>query len=115
MTSCADMGNGPDPNPPQPPGPQISFQTSIYPTLDTYCKGCHGGSNGFFVTSVTELKTTGDHQPNIIPGDGAGSNIVRKLSPGPPFGERMPFGGPYMSAEFIDTLRMWIDQGAKDN
>ena len=115
IASCADMGNGPDPHQPEPPGPQISFSVSIKPTLQTYCSGCHGGLGGFFVTSVDSLKTTGDHKPNAIPGDGAGSNIVKKLSAGPPFGVQMPYGGPYMSAEFIDTLRMWIDQGAKDN
>ena len=114
LVSCADMGNGPDPNPPKV-GTGISFQTSIGPTLQTYCSTCHGGSGSFFVTSVAELKSTGDHVPNVLPGDGANSNIVKKLMAAPPFGAQMPLAAQNMSAEFIDTLRMWIDQGAKDN
>ncbi len=114
LASCADMGNGPDPNPPSV-GPEISYQSSIYPTLNTYCSTCHGGSGNFYVTTVDSLKTTGDHGPNVLAGNGANSNIVKKLMAAPSFGDRMPFGGPYLSPEFIDTLRMWIDQGAKDN
>lgn len=114
LASCSDMGSGPDPNPPKV-GTGISFQNAISPTLQTYCVGCHGGSGGFFVTSVTSITSSGNHGPNVLPGDGANSNMVKKLTATPPFGDRMPQGGPYMSAEFIDTLRMWIDQGAKDN
>ena len=114
MASCSDYGG--EPLPTQPPAdPGISFQAHIRPSLQTYCASCHGGSGGFSVGSVQDIRTTGDHQPNVMAGDGSGSNLVLKLSASPPFGDRMPQGGPYFSAAFVDTIKLWIDQGAKDN
>jgi hypothetical protein len=114
LISCSDFGSGPAPDPP-PADTGISFQANIRPTLQTYCVSCHGGSGGFFVSTVENIKTTGNHAPNVFEGNGSGSNLVMKLSPSPPFGARMPFGGPYLSVGMIDTIKMWIDQGAKDN
>lgn len=115
LASCADMGNGPAPTQPLPGDPPISFQATVAPVLQARCSGCHGGSGGFYVATVDSLKSTGAHAPNVIPGDGAGSNLIKKLMASPPFGNRMPMGGPYLSAEIIDSIRKWIDQGAKDN
>jgi hypothetical protein len=52
----------------------------------------------------------------VVPGDPCASVIVQKVSNAPPFGARMPPGGPpFMSPEEIGLLRDWIAEGAHDN
>jgi phosphodiesterase/alkaline phosphatase D-like protein len=95
---------------------QVSFSQDVRPLLVEFgCTGCHGGTSGLTVGSVASLLQGGNHGPAIIPGDGANSILVRKISPGPPFGNRMPQGGPFMPEANIATIRTWIDQGALNN
>ena len=116
---CQDLGTAPDlvgttPSNPPPSQGTLSFNADILPILQRYgCTGCHGGSGGLFVSSVTTLEQGGLHGPAVVPGNGAGSNIIKKLSPNPPFGDRMPQGGPYLADSTIQLIKTWIDQGAK--
>ncbi len=93
-----------------------SFSSDVLPIFSgAGCTGCHGGSGGLVVTSVAALLAGGDHGPAIVPGDAAASNIIKKLSPSPPFGSRMPLGGPYLADTTIGVIRTWINEGAKNN
>jgi len=95
---------------------QVSFSQDVHPLLVQHgCTGCHGGTNGLTVETVADLLRGGNHGPAIVPGDGAGSILVKKISPNPPFGARMPQGGPFMPDASIATIRTWIDQGALNN
>jgi hypothetical protein len=40
---------------------------------------------------------------------------MKKMSPTPPFGDRMPQGGPYLSDSITAVIATWIKQGGKDN
>jgi len=52
----------------------------------------------------------------VKPGDPDDSYVVLKLQGDPRIvGERMPFGGPYLSASDIQAVRDWIAAGAKDD
>src|SRR5512142_771794 len=119
LAGCRDLGTAPElvgtgPSNPPPSQGTLSFNTDILPILQRYgCAGCHGGSGGLFVGSVTTLEQGGLHGPAVVAGNGAGSNIVKKLSPNPPFGDRMPQGGPYLADSTIQVIKTWIDQGAK--
>src|SRR5512143_3143686 len=96
---CKDMGAESDPavSPPPAAGGTVSFSGRILPIFVSYgCTGCHGGTSGLTVTSVSSLLAGGLHGPAIVPGDAANSNLYGKLRPNPPFGERMPQGGPYL-------------------
>jgi hypothetical protein len=94
----------------------VSFARDVRPLLVNHgCTGCHGGTSGLFVGTVAGLLAGGLHGPAVIPGDGANSNIVRKISPSPPFGARMPDGGPFLPSSEITVIRTWIDQGAQNN
>jgi hypothetical protein len=56
------------------------------------------------------------HSTIVIPGDPCASVIVQKVSNAPPYGARMPPGGPpFMTPEEIGLLRDWIAEGAHDN
>ena len=122
VAGCSDMGTSPtdpgtSPPPPPPPASQdVSFSGQIRPLFDRYgCASCHGGSGGLFVQTVAQLLRGGDHGPAIVPGKADQSNLALKISPTPPFLDRMPQGGPYLPDSTIQLIRTWINQGAKDN
>ncbi len=119
LAGCQDLGMAPDvstatPPPPPPSQGTLTFNADILPILQQRgCVSCHGGSGGLFVGSVAQLQQGGLHGAAIIPGNGSGSNIIKKLSTTPPFGDRMPQGGPYLPDSTIQLIKNWIDQGAK--
>jgi len=119
LAACRDMGTDPfAPAPPPEPRPvdTVSFKNDILPILDNYgCTSCHGGTAGLTVGTVAGMNTGGLHGPVIVPGNADASNIVKKISPNPPFGVRMPQGGPYLDATKIQLIKDWINQGANDN
>jgi len=52
----------------------------------------------------------------VVPGRPCESALFLKVSPGPPFGSRMPFDGPpFFTAPELRTLHDWIAEGAKEN
>ncbi len=120
IAGCKDFGTEPPtviaPPPPPATGDPVSFSGRILPIFVSYgCTGCHGGTSGLTVTSVASLLAGGLHGPAIVAGDAANSNLYRKLQPVPPFGERMPQGGPYLPDSTIAVIATWINQGAKNN
>jgi hypothetical protein len=115
FAGCSKMADEPAVNL-KPPGSQISFRQDVLPIINSYgCPTCHGGIAGLTVSTVAGLLTGGDHGPAIRPGKADSSVLVQKLSATPPFGVRMPRGGPYLPDATVNEIRAWIDQGAKDN
>jgi len=93
-----------------------SFSTDVLPLLTRYgCTGCHGGNGGLYVDTQPHLLQGGNHGPAVVPGDADGSLIIQKISVNPPFGSRMPQGGPYLTDSDVQLLKEWINQGAPDN
>jgi hypothetical protein len=123
LAGCSDMGSSsvaPDPSTTTPPlsanGQTVSFSGQVSPVFQRYgCYGCHGGSGGLFAATVAQLTRGGDHGPSVVPGNADASVLVRKLGAAPPFGDRMPQGGPYLPDSTLQTIKLWINQGAKDN
>ncbi|MGB5873893.1 MAG: c-type cytochrome domain-containing protein [Bacteroidota bacterium] len=117
LSGCSDMGTEPEPapSPTLPPG-QVSFSQNVLPIFSSAgCTGCHGGNGGLNVGTVQQLMQGGNHGPAVVAGNANSSVIIQKLSPNPPFGNRMPQGGPYLSDNTVAVIRAWIDQGALDN
>jgi hypothetical protein len=116
---CKDNSTDPVYTTPPPPtggGSGVSFSSNVLPILSGHgCTGCHGGTNGLTVGTVASLLAGGNHGPAVIAGHADSSLIVAKISPTPPFGSRMPLGGPYLSTAEIQTIKDWINQGAKNN
>lgn len=74
--------------------------------------------SGLNLLNYATLRRGGNssHSTIVIPGDPCASVIVQKVSSAPPFGARMPPGGPpFMTPEEIGLLRDWIAEGAHDN
>ena len=118
IAGCSDMGNNPtsSTSPPPPQTQDVSFKNQIKPFFMNYgCDGCHGGNGGLDVQTVVQLLRGGIHGPAVVAGKADSSIIVRKFSVSPPFGDRMPRGGPFLADSTIQILKTWINQGAKDN
>lgn len=95
---------------------RIDFSTQIKPILNSQCITCHGGvkKNGGFSLLFEEeaFAETESGKPAIIPGNAAGSELIKRLHEDDPE-LRMPYEKPKLSEEEIDLLTRWIDQGAQ--
>lgn len=93
------------------------------------CSGCHSGGGATLPSSMNlsnaaasyaALVNVNSVEQNTVkrvnPNDVAGSYLVRKLEGDPSIGgQRMPLGGPFLSATTIDTVKSWINGGAQNN
>ena len=92
---------------------EIDFARDVLPILEERCHACHGPS---LVTANLRLDSKelamkgGDSGAVILPGKGAGSLLIQRIT-GSKLGIRMPPTGALPERE-IATLRGWIDQGA---
>lgn len=104
-----------DTRPAGAPG-EPSFRADVLPILVAGgCANCHGDDGGLAVTSVRALLAGGDNGPAVVPGHADSSGLVRAIVADSPFGPRMPPEGPPLAQGSIDTIRAWIDAGAKEN
>lgn len=112
------------------PANSVSFSRDILPLLvrpQAGCTPCHDprtdGAIGFEtagleVTSRDTLLRGGFNSQTtiVVPGRPCDSVLYQKLSPGPPFGSRMPLSGPpFFSGLELRLVHDWIAEGAKDN
>ncbi len=103
-------------------GDTVSFSQDVRPILDQNCIECHqaGGSgleaSGFSMETYEDLMKGTRFGPMIIAGDAEGSNMLVLMegradpSISMPHGYREP-----VSAQAMQTIRLWINQGAKNN
>ena len=100
----------------------ISFSQDVKPILDTYCLECHqaGGegevASGFDMATHEALLKGARFGPMVIAGDAEGSNMIVLMegradpSISMPHGEQDP-----ISKTDIETVRLWVEQGASNN
>jgi len=100
----------------------VSFSQDVRPILDQHCVACHqaGGAgleaSGFSLVTYEDLMKGSQFGPMVIPGDALGSNMLVLMEGRADPSISMPHGSmkPIPQAE-IDTIRRWIEQGAKNN
>ena len=98
---------------PAPANRTVDFEKDVQPILSQKCHSCHGEEaqqSGLRLDKRQNALRGGDYGPVIMPGDSAGSKLIRRLVNGDG-GLQMPPTGP-LSDEEIGVLRAWIDQGA---
>lgn len=120
---CANVDSDPD--------NEVSFLLDVQPILlgetsQPGC-GCHlPASNepigfeqtGLDLSSYEGLRAGGVNSLTgiVVPGAPCDSLLWQKVSPGPPFGSRMPFNGPpFLDAATRQLISDWIAEGARDN
>lgn len=115
FNACSDRGESITGSEPE----TVSFAASVLPALTANCGtgNCHLNGNsqvGLSLDTYASLMAGSDGGAVVIPGDGAGSLIIRKLRGTAP-GSQMPQGNPALPVNIISAIEMWIDQGALDN
>ncbi|MBT5875370.1 MAG: hypothetical protein HOH43_18260 [Candidatus Latescibacteria bacterium] len=115
--STKDNVVGPDmPAPGNGSGPDtttVSFASDIQPIFDLSCVACHGSQGGLSLVSYDALITGGNSGTVVMPGNGPGSLLVKRIDGTiPPV---MPAGGAPLSADNITLIITWIDEGAFNN
>lgn len=91
----------------------VSFKNEIQPILEQRCIKCHGGdfpSEGLNMGSHQGLISGSQNGQVIIPGDSSKSLLFEKVESG-----EMPKRGSDLTAEQIELIQQWIDEGAQNN
>jgi hypothetical protein len=102
--------------------PAVSYQRDVAPILDKHCKSCHVPGQAGYVVSGFELagyeslmKGT-QFGPVVLPGDPLTSVLVMLIEGRVDPSIKMPHGEAQpMSKAEIETIRNWVEQGAKNN
>jgi mono/diheme cytochrome c family protein len=93
----------------------VDFARDIRPLFERHCAGCHGAEKqrgGYRLDAKEAALRGGDSgEPAIVPGNGAGSPLVRLVA-GEVSDQRMPPKGEPLAASEVALLRRWIDLGA---
>jgi WD40 repeat protein len=91
-----------------------TFSKDVAPILAENCIGCHAGSakmGGLDLDTLENIKKGGNHGPVLAAGNSAESRlylmIAGKMSPA------MPLSGKPLAMGEIETVKQWIDAGAK--
>jgi mono/diheme cytochrome c family protein len=93
-----------------------SYEVHIAPVFKRYCISCHRPgkkNNNYLMATYEEVMTTGDHAPNIIPGDLNSNNVLMMER------QEIEAGGPMpptkaLKPELIDIIKRWIAAGAPE-
>jgi len=105
----------------------ISFENDVVPVLNQYCVMCHldGGAQGGFSlypdpwSKLVDVPSIQSPVMLVKPGEPESSYLYAKLtgtgeSVGG-FGQMMPVQQPPLDQDQIETIRLWIEQGAQNN
>lgn len=93
----------------------VDFVRQVEPIFAAKCYGCHGPSNqssGLRLDDSTAALAGGYGGKVILPGDGAASLLVKRISAAKGFAP-MPMGSKGLPPEQVAIIKGWIDQGAK--
>ncbi len=93
---------------------QVDFARQVHPVLVARCGACHTGDKaqaGLDVNTRAELLKGGAGGPAILPGNSAGSLLIRRVDGSKE--PRMPLRGDPLTNEEIGILKTWVDEGAR--
>ncbi len=99
---------------------QLTYQADIRPILEKNCFECHlaGGQgyekSGFLMDSYEHFMKGTKFGPVIHPGSSVSSSLYRLVAGKADPSIRMPHGKNPLSEKDIETIKTWIDQGAKN-
>ena len=100
----------------------VSFSQDVKPILAENCLACHesGGAgteaSGFSMASYDDLMKGTNFGPMFIAGDSEGSNMIVLMEGRADPSISMPHGNmDPVAKKDIETIRRWVDQGAKNN
>ena len=89
---------------------KIDFQRDVLPILRQNCVACHGPTQQNSGMRL-DRKSMVISRRGVVPGSAENSFLFHRIT-GSAYGSQMPPTGP-LRPEQINTIRMWIDQGAE--
>lgn len=100
----------------------VSFSRDVMPILQENCLACHqeGGSgytaSRFSMASYEDLMKGTEFGPMVIAGDSQGSNMLVLMEGRADPSISMPHGDmDPVAKNDIETIRRWVEQGARNN
>ena len=88
------------------------FRDQVAPILEAHCIRCHHRDESKGDFSVEDEHSFFD-AGHVKPGDSAASSLIDLITPSKGRQAEMPKTGKQLSEQQIDTIRRWIDEGAK--
>ena len=93
-----------------------SYEVHLEPIIKRYCVSCHRPgkkNNNYLMRTYEEVMKTGDHVPNVIPGDLTSNNILMIHR------QEIEAGGPMpptraLKPELIEIFERWVAGGAPE-
>jgi hypothetical protein len=94
---------------------KVDFVKDIQPVLQQKCLKCHGPEKQKAMLRLDSRDAAiegGDGGPSLVAGDGAKSELVRRISLPKTDDDFMPAEGEPLPKEQIAQIKKWIDEGA---
>ena len=98
--------------------PRVTFDDDVAPILQTHCAECHmpglpgAEATGFLVDSYASVMDEGHYGRVVDPGSAQTSALYNLVAGKDHITVSMPQGKDSLSAEEVETIRVWIDTGA---
>jgi hypothetical protein len=95
-------------------GPKVDFNRDVRPILSDNCFACHGPDQKKRKAKLRlDRREAALRHGAIVPGSAGKSELVRRVSTDNPRQHMPPKrSGKHLTAQQVDTLRRWVDQGA---
>jgi mono/diheme cytochrome c family protein len=101
---------------------EVSYSRDVRPILEQNCASCHVPGQAGYVVSGFELRDYDSlmkgtqYGPVVLPGDPLTSTLVMLIEGRADPALNMPHGDAKpLSPTEIQTIRAWVEQGAKNN
>lgn len=99
----------------------MSYKGDVQPILTKYCSECHAAGKPGFVasgldtTSYQSLMKGGKFGPLVKPGDALSSTLNMLVEGRAHASIQMPHGREKLGSQDVEKLKVWVNEGAKDN
>ena len=99
----------------------VSYSKDVQPILSKNCSECHAPARrvsspaGLDTTSYQSLMKGGKFGPLVKPGDALRSSLNMLVEGRAHPSIRMPHGREKLPDKDIETLKVWVNEGAKNN
>jgi hypothetical protein len=99
----------------------VSFGGEVQPILSKHCSECHAPgkpgfeASGFDTTSHQALMKGGKFGPLVKPGDAFTSALNMLVEGRASPSIRMPHGREKLAEKELEILKVWVNEGAKNN
>ena len=91
----------------------VSYREDVQPIFSRSCVVCHGGTLGLWLDSYESVLAGSSRGPVIAPGMPEQSELYKRVTG--TSDPRMPFNLPPLAQRDIETIRIWITEGAANN